>query len=63
MLVLMREQGQRIMVGDNIVVTVVEIRGDKVRLGFDAPKEVDVDREEVRVAKLTGQPVKGKGKA
>ena len=61
MLVLMREVGERLMVGDNIVITVLELRGDKVRIGIEAPKEVEVDREEVRVAKLTGQPVKREG--
>ncbi len=61
MLVLSRKVGQKLMVGDNVVVTVVEIRGAKVRIGIDAPDEVDIDREEVRVAKLTGQPVRGKG--
>ncbi len=61
MLVLSRKVGQKLMVGDNVVVTVVEIRGAKVRIGIDVPDEVDIDREEVRVAKLTGQPVRGKG--
>ena len=36
-----------IMIGDDIVITVVEIRGDKVRLGIDAPKNVPVHRHEV----------------
>ena len=35
------------MIGDNIVVMVVEIRGDKVRLAFDAPKDIIIHREEV----------------
>jgi carbon storage regulator len=47
MLVLSRKDGQRVMVGPNIVVTVLEIRGDAVKLGFDAPGEVRILREEV----------------
>ena len=47
MLVLSRKKEESIIINDNIVVTVVEIRGDKVRLGFDAPKEVPIHRREV----------------
>jgi carbon storage regulator len=47
MLVLSRKLNERIVINDNIVVTVVEIRGDKVRLGIEAPKEVTVHRREV----------------
>ena len=47
MLVLSRKKGQRVMIGDGIVITVVEVRGNKVRFGIDAPKEVPVHREEV----------------
>ncbi len=47
MLVLSRKQDESIVIGDNIVVTVVEIRGDKVRLGISAPKEVAVHRREI----------------
>jgi len=47
MLVLSRKKDERIMVGDDVVITVVDIRGDKVRLGFDAPRDVEVHREEV----------------
>ena len=50
MLVLSRKRDERIIIGDNIVITVVEIRGDKVRLGIDAPVEVPVHREEVYAA-------------
>lgn len=47
MLVLSRRVDESIVINGNIVVTVVDIRGDKVRLGINAPKEVPVDREEV----------------
>jgi carbon storage regulator len=47
MLVLSRSKDQRIVIGDNIVITVVEVRGDKVRLGIEAPKDVPVHRREV----------------
>ncbi len=57
MLVLSRKKGERLMVGDDIVFMVVEIRGAQVRIGIEAPRELAIDREEVRVAKLTGQPV------
>jgi carbon storage regulator len=46
-LVLSRQRDQTIMIGDHIAVTVVDIRGDKVRLGIDAPGEVPVHRREV----------------
>ncbi len=47
MLVLSRQRDESIIIGDNIVITVVDIRGDKVRLGIEAPKEVSVHRQEV----------------
>ena len=47
MLVLARERDDSIMIGDNIVVTIVDIRGDKVRLGINAPFEIPVHRQEV----------------
>jgi len=47
MLVLSRQRDQSIIIGDNIVVTVVDVRGDKVRLGIDAPTEIPVHRREV----------------
>ena len=47
MLVLSRHKDESIMIGDGIVITVVDIRGDKVRLGIEAPKEVPVHRQEV----------------
>jgi carbon storage regulator len=50
MLVLSRHKGERIQINDNITVTVVEIRGDKVRLGIEAPDDVPVHRQEVYAA-------------
>ena len=47
MLVLSRHRDESIMIGDNVVVTIVDIRGDKVRLGIDAPQDIPVHRQEV----------------
>ncbi len=47
MLVLSRKKNESIIINDVITVTVVEIRGDKVRLGIEAPKDVSVHRREV----------------
>jgi carbon storage regulator len=47
MLVLSRKKNESIVINDNITVTVIEIRGDKVRLGIEAPKDVTVHRREV----------------
>lgn len=47
MLVLSRKHNEQIMIGDSIVITVVEVRGDKVRLGIEAPSDVTVHRQEV----------------
>lgn len=47
MLVLSRKVGERIVVGDNVTITVVDVRGDKIRLGIEAPKEIPVHRQEV----------------
>ena len=50
MLVLTRRANQSIMIGDDVVVTVLDVRGDQVRIGIKAPRSVDVHREEVFVA-------------
>lgn len=47
MLVLSRKKGQSIIIGDNIEITVVEIQGDTVRIGINAPREVAIHRQEV----------------
>jgi carbon storage regulator len=47
MLVLSRHRDESIMIGDDVVVTIVDIRGDKVRLGIEAPQDIPVHRQEV----------------
>lgn len=47
MLVLTRRSQQSVVIGKDIVVTVLEVRGDQVRIGINAPRDVDVHREEV----------------
>lgn len=50
MLVLSRKRGEEIVIGDTITLMIVEIRGDKVRVGIEAPREVPVHRREVKEA-------------
>lgn len=47
MLVLSRHRDESIVIGDDVVVTVIDIRGDKVRLGIDAPRDLSVHRREI----------------
>jgi len=47
MLVLTRRVGETLIIGDNIKITVVGVKGGQVRLGIDAPKEISVQREEL----------------
>ncbi len=47
MLVLSRQKDESIVIGDDIKITIVDVRGDKVRLGIEAPREVPVHRIEV----------------
>ena len=72
MLVLSRQRDESIMIGDNIVVTIVDIRGDKVRLGIDAPTEIPVHRQEVyeaiqrenlRATRIEPKDTRGLGKS
>jgi carbon storage regulator len=49
MLVLSRKIGESIRIGDDIVVTVLEVKGDQVRVGIEAPKHIKVHRQEVYV--------------
>ncbi len=47
MLVLSRKKNEVINIGDNITITIVDVRGDNVRIGIEAPKDVSVHREEI----------------
>jgi len=47
MLVLSRQRDETIMIGDDVEITIVDIRGDKVRLGINAPRHIQVHRKEV----------------
>lgn len=47
MLVITRKLGERITIGDDIVVTLLEIRGSQARLGIDAPRDISIHRQEV----------------
>jgi len=47
MLVLSRQKDESIVIGDDIVITIVDVRGDKVRLGINAPREISVHRQEI----------------
>ena len=55
MLVLSRKRSESIVINENIVITVVEVRGDKVRLGIEAPREVPIHSSEVTDAIRTEQ--------
>jgi carbon storage regulator len=58
MLVLSRKIGEQVIINDDIVVTVVSVKGNQVRLGFTAPMAVSICREELRTnsAQLEGRP-------
>lgn len=62
MLILSRNLGQLIHIGDNVVVKVIEINGKHVKIGIDAPKSVSVDREEIYLRKKAslGKPYAAK---
>ncbi|NLH18247.1 MAG: carbon storage regulator CsrA [Phycisphaerae bacterium] len=47
MLVLSRQKDESIIIGDDVEITIVDVRGDKVRLGINAPKSITVHRKEV----------------
>jgi carbon storage regulator len=50
MLVLTRKAGEKIVIGDNITITVLDVRGDSIRIGIDAPRGIKIQREEVLLA-------------
>lgn len=56
MLVLTRRANESIVIGDEIVVTILEVRGDQVRVGIEAPRSVSVHRQEVFDALQEGEP-------
>ena len=62
MLVLSRKKNESIVINNDITIVVVEIRGDKVRLGVEAPKEVPVHRREVYEAIHRSSAGRGRGK-
>jgi carbon storage regulator len=51
MLILTRRVEETLLIGDNITVTVLGVKGNQVRLGIEAPRDMDVDREEIRERK------------
>ena len=55
MLVLSRQRNESIMIGDDVEITIVDVRGDKVRLGITAPKTISVHRKEVYQRDTTGK--------
>jgi carbon storage regulator len=50
MLVLTRKRGERVLIGDDIIITVIDVRGEGVRIGFEAPKGIPIQRHEVVAA-------------
>lgn len=57
MLVLSRKRNESVVINDEIVVTIVEVRGDKVRLGIQAPRDVPIHRSEVMAAIQRSQAI------
>jgi carbon storage regulator len=64
MLVLTRKPGEKINIGSNITITVVEVKGNKIRLGIDAPDDVSIFRAELNnfLAKFGTEPVESAGR-
>lgn len=48
MLIINRKKGERIYIGDDTELVILEVKGDRVKLGFEAPRELKIDRAEVR---------------
>lgn len=63
MLILTRRVGETVMIGDNVTVTVLGVKGNQVRLGVNAPKDVAVHREEIyeRIKREQDGPAGGDG--
>jgi carbon storage regulator len=52
MLILTRRPGERLCIGENVVITILAVKGNQVRVGIAAPREVAIDREEIHRRKL-----------
>lgn len=63
MLVLSRQRDESIMIGDDVEITIVDVRGDKVRLGITAPKQIPVHRREIYDAIQREKAQKATGEA
>ena len=63
MLVLSRQKDESIVIGDDVEVTIVDVRGDKVRLGINAPRSISVHRKEIYEAIQREKQAKAKGNA
>ncbi len=63
MLVLSRQRDESIMIGDDVEITIVDVRGDKVRLGITAPKSIPVHRREIYDAIQREKAQKAEGEA
>jgi carbon storage regulator len=61
MLVLTRKVNESLLIGEDIVITVVEIKGDKVRLGIEAPKEISIVRSEIAPQSLQARDTEIRG--
>jgi len=59
MLILTRREGEIVCIGDDVQVVIVGIKGNQVRLGITAPKDVIVDREEIREKRLAEEKARG----
>lgn len=56
MLILTRRVGETLVIGDNVTVTVLGVKGNQVRIGVEAPRDISVHREEIHQRIRTGQP-------